>query len=62
MQECLAEIGRLSHRITELRQEVEWAQRQMEATHYQGLTWERLHMNKQAVAGGWVRVGPRGFM
>jgi hypothetical protein len=50
-QECRAEVGRLLHRATELREEIEWAQHQLEATHYQGITWERLVMSKQAIAG-----------
>ena len=54
----------MQHRISELREEIQWAQNQLDATHYEGLTWERLVMNKQAVAGGrwgwgwgWVVVG-----
>ncbi|GAB4823696.1 hypothetical protein N2152v2_010742 [Parachlorella kessleri] len=56
IEECMAEMGRLQHRITELRSEVEWAHNQLEATHYEGLTWERLVLIKQATVGQ-LKVG-----
>ena len=51
LQECTAEVGRLQHRITEQRNEIDWAHNQLETTHYEGFTWERLVLSKQAAVG-----------
>lgn len=50
-QECLAEMGRLQARMNELREEVLWADLQMEEAQQEGWTWERLVLTKQGVAG-----------
>ncbi|PRW33281.1 hypothetical protein C2E21_7813 [Chlorella sorokiniana] len=50
VEECQAEIGRLSRRIAELREEVDWARLEMEKLHSEGATWERVLASKKSEA------------
>ncbi|KAI3431727.1 hypothetical protein D9Q98_004769 [Chlorella vulgaris] len=50
IEECQAEIGRHAYRIAVLREEIEWAELEMERLHGEGNTWERVLSTKNSEA------------
>ncbi|PSC69205.1 hypothetical protein C2E20_7270 [Micractinium conductrix] len=50
IQECQAEMGRLSRRMQELREEVDWARMEIDRLRSEGRTWERVLQTKKSEA------------
>lgn len=46
-------MGRLQHRLSELREEIAWAELEIENTGVEGDVWKRAASTKQSETGAW---------